>query len=231
MKRSAIIFTVFVLFVTSAAFAQNDDWDTKKYDVGEFSAIYLEGGFKVYLIQDKTCGLTAKAKDNDVFDDLIVKNENGKLHIKMDRDFFHYEKVTLYITFDQLKQLEIEGGANLKTRGYIDLRDFSMSAEGGAKVEMNIKAEDIDITGEGGFLFELEGVTRNLEVKISGAGHVDAGELEAQNVDFQIEGVGTGSVHAVKELNARIEGVGKIRYKGDPKVTQYIDGLGSVKRD
>lgn len=231
MKKSAIVFTALILFFATAAFAQDDNWDSKKYDLGNFTKVYLEGGFKVFLIQDKTCGLTAKASDDDIFDDLIVKNENGRLHIKMDRDFFHYEKVTLYITFDQLEELQIEGGANLKTRGYVDFHDFSMTAEGGAKIEMDLKADNVSITGEGGFLFDLEGVTQNLEVKISGAGDVDAEDLEAQNVDFTIEGVGTGSVHAVKKLNAKIEGVGKIRYKGDPIVTQYIDGLGSVKKD
>ena len=149
----------------------------------------------------------------------------------MEREFFRFNRVNLYITFKQLEQMEIEGGVNLKTNGYIDLQNFSMSVEGGAKIEMDIKADDVDIVGEGGFLFELEGVTKKLDVKISGAGHVDASDLKAQNVDFRVEGFGTGSVYAVKTLNARIEGVGKIRYKGDPKVTQYIDGLGSVKRD
>ncbi len=232
MKKSAILLIFFAFVITTTAVAQeDDDWDTKKYELGKFTKIYLEGAFKVYLIQGSDCGLIVKTTNEDVFDDLIASNENGKLRIKLDREFFHFNRVNLYITFNQLEQMEIEGGVNLKTKGYIDLHNFSMSVEGGAKIEMDLKADDIEIAGEGGFLFDLEGVTKNLEVKISGAGHVDADDLKAQNVDFRIEGFGTGSVHAVKELNARIEGVGKIRYKGDPKVTQYIDGLGSVKRD
>ena len=232
MKKSAILFSFFVMFLAVTVVAQDDDdWNTKNYDLGVYNKIYLEGGFKVYLIQGNECGLTVKTTNDDVFDDLIVNNENGKLHIKLDRDFFLFSRVNLYITFKQLKQLDVEGGVNLKTRGYIDLDDFSMSVEGGAKIEMDMKADDISITGEGGFLFELNGVTKNLEVKISGAGNVDAKDLKAQDVDFRVEGFGTGSVHAVKTLNAKIEGVGKIKYKGDPKVTQYIDGLGSVKKD
>lgn len=232
MKKSAILITVLVFIAATAAIAQNDDnRESKKYDLGEFNKIYLEGGFKVYLIQGKLSGLTVKTTDNDVFDDLIVRNENGELHVKLKREFFHYNRVNLYITFNHLEQLEIEGGANLETTGYIELQNFSMSVEGGAKIEMKLKADDIAIAGEGGFLFNLEGVTKNLRVKISGAGHLDAGDLEAQNVDFRIEGVGTGNVYAVNELNAQIEGVGKISYKGNPRVTQYIDGLGSVKRD
>ena len=232
MKKSTLLFTIISLFITVSAVAQNDDdWNTKVYEIGEFDKIYLEGGFKVILTQDDECKLVAKSTNDDIFDDLKVRNENGKLIIKMDYEFFRFNRINLYISFNMLEQLEIEGSVNLTTTGYIDLNDFAMSVEGGAKIEMELKAEDIDIVGEGGFLFNLEGIAQNLDVKISGAGHVDAEDLKVQNVDFTVEGVGTGSVYAVNKLNARIEGVGKVRYKGNPRVTQYIDGLGSVRRD
>ncbi len=232
MKKSAILFSFFAMFISIVAVAQNDDdWESKEFNPGNYGKIYIEGGFRIYLIQGEDYGLTAKSSDDDVFDDLIVRNENGRLHVKMERDFFHFERVTLYFTFKELEQIQIEGGANLKTRGYIDLEDFSMSVSGGAKIEMDIKARNLEIVGEGGFLFELNGVAENFKVKISGAGNVDADDLKAQNVDFKVEGFGTGSVYAVSKLNARIEGVGKVRYRGNPKVTQYIDGLGSIKKD
>jgi hypothetical protein len=106
-----------------------------------------------------------------------------------------------------------------------------MYVAGGAKIELNMKAKDVQIVGEGGVLFELDGVARSLDVEISGAGHVDAGELKTKDVKFKIEGVGTGSVYATETLFAKIEGVGRVRYHGDPKVTKSIDGLGSVSRD
>jgi hypothetical protein len=75
----------------------------------------------------------------------------------------------------------------------------------------------------------LKGVAEKLEVTIKGAGHVSANELKTKDVSFVVAGFGTGSVYATKTLYAKIEGVGKLRYKGDPKIDQYIDGLGSVK--
>jgi len=75
----------------------------------------------------------------------------------------------------------------------------------------------------------LKGVADAFDVKISGAGHVSAGDLKANDVIFRVQGFGTGNVFAVNSLDAKIEGVGMLRYKGKPHVTQYIDGLGSVK--
>ena len=106
-----------------------------------------------------------------------------------------------------------------------------MQVEGGAKIDLEVKAEDIELVGEGGVLVQLKGVAEKLDVKLSGAGHVDAEDLRVNDASFKIEGVGTGSVHAVETLYAKIEGVGKVRYTGNPKVTRDIEGLGSVKRD
>lgn len=231
MNRTIIISFLILMFATPAI-AQNDsDWESKTYELGDFNRIYLEGSYKVYLIQGKSCGLQVKTTDEDVFDDIVIRNNDNELKVTMDREWYNYDHINLYITFNDLEKLKIEGGANVKTKGYLDLNKVFVHVEGGAKVELELKANDVKIRGEGGVLFELDGVSENLEVSISGAGHVDADDLKAKHVKFKIEGFGTGSVYATNTLDANIQGVGKVRFKGDPKVTQYIDGLGSVKRD
>ena len=119
----------------------------------------------------------------------------------------------------------------LKTKGYLDLNDIYVGVEGGAKIELDMKARNVEINGEGGVLFELDGVADRLKVHLTGAGHVDASELKTKDVTFRVEGVGTGSVYATETLHAQIEGVGKVKYRGNPDVTKNIDGLGSVSRD
>lgn len=228
-----LAFLTLATFVFSIGiYAQGDsDWISKKFDVDDFTKIQLEGGYKVFLAQGDENTITVKTNDDDVFDDLIVSSERNRLLIKMDREYFKYERINLYITFKDLEQLNIEGGVNLKTKGYLDLNDFSLHVEGGAKIELDVKADKLEVVGEGGFLFELDGIAKTLDIKISGAGHIDADELKARDVTFKVEGFGTGSVYATNTLYVKIDGVGKVRYKGDPDVTKSIDGLGSVKRD
>lgn len=231
MKRTILFFAALMLG-TIISQAQNDkDWASKTYDINDFSELYIEGGYKVFLEQGSRCGLTVKATGDDVFDVLQVKQFGDELRLDVEREKFDFDRINLYITFKNLEKVEIEGGVSLKTKGYIDLEDFYMHVEGGAKIEMDLKANDVKIYGEGGVLFDLSGVAESLNVKVTGAGHVDAEDLKTKDVTFYIEGVGTGSVYATQSLDAKVEGVGKIKYKGDPKVTQYIDGLGSVKRD
>lgn len=216
---------------TNGAAAYQESWESKTYEIGDFSEIFLEGAFKVFLIQGDESLLKVKASDPVAFDYLNITNQNGHLHLHVDREPFDFSRVALYITFETLERLEIKGGVELRSRGYLGLEDFDVEIEGGAKLDIKAKARAISINSGGGVMFELEGVAESLDVKVSGAGHIDAEELICKDVTFKIEGVGTGSVFATETLDATINGVGKIKYRGNPQVTEHIDGLGSVQKD
>ena len=232
MKTITLLATFAFTIAIYGAQAQNDEhWDSKTYELDDFTQLYLEGAYKVFLAQGKTNSLTVKASDDEVFDYLNVDNNSDLLHLKIERDHFNFDRINLYLTFTELQKVKIEGGVTLNTKGYIDMQDFFIHVEGGAKIELDLKARNIEVIGEGGVLFELDGIAETLDVKVSGAGHVDAKELKTRDVTFKIEGVGTGSVYAEETLYAKIEGVGKLKYRGNPKVTKHIEGLGSVVKD
>lgn len=227
------ILSAFSLMISSANAdtPHEEDWETKTYKVDDFTEIYLEGGYKVFLTQGDINSVTVKADDDDVFDYLQVKNNGDELRIDVEPDHFDFDRIVLYITFKNIDKLKIEGGVKLKTKGYLDLNDFEMYVAGGAKIELDIKADNVEILGEGGVLFELEGVAKSLNIKVSGAAHVDAEKLKSKDVSIKIEGVGTGIVYATETLYAKIEGVGRVKYEGNPVVTKHIEGLGSVTRN
>ena len=106
--------------------------------------------------------------------------------------------------------------------------DLSLQVEGGAKGGLKLKARSLEVTSNGGVVFDLSGITDKLSVKVAGAGHVDARELTAREVFFRVEGLGFGSVHATDILDVRIEGMGKVTYVGNPETRRIVNGLGSV---
>lgn len=206
------------------------DNDTRTYKVQPFTKIYLEGGYKVILEQGPEQELKIKT-DPDNFQYINVQSEASSLSLKITKKHFNFDELVLYITFKDLEQLVIEGGISLETKGYVDLKDFYLHVEGGANIEMNLKAQKIKVIGQGGVKFEFDGIADELDATISGAGHLDAIDLKTKRTYCKLEGVVAASVYATETLNATINGVGKIRYRGDPEVYKKVEGIGSVSRD
>jgi hypothetical protein len=230
MKTFVTILLATLLFVPPVVAQEDDDWASKEYSIDNFSKLYLYGGYKVFLSQGKKESLTIKTSDRDVLDNLDVENWGDELRLVMEDEFITYKRIRVYLTFSELEEIKAQGGLKLESDGFLDLKDLYVKVEGGAKVNLQMKADDVVVNGEGGVLVDLEGVANTLEVRLTGAGHVDADELKTKEAHIEIEGVGTASVYATNKLYAKIEGVGKVSYKGDPKVTEDIDGLGSVRR-
>jgi len=207
-----------------------DDTNTRTYNIQPFTKIHLEGAFKVILEQGSQAGLKIKT-DEDNFKYIDVQSDAQSLSLKVIKKHFDFDELILYITFKDLEKLEIEGGISIETKGYIDLKDFYLHVSGGASVEMNMKANKVRVIGEGGVKFEFDGIAEELDASISGAGYLDAIDLKTRSCNMKIEGVGAGSIYATESLNATISGVGKIRYKGDPKVYKKIEGVGIVSSE
>ena len=198
------------LFATSEMPIQQswDDTNIRTYNVQPFTKIYLEGAFKVILEQGTQSGLKIKTDESN-FKYIDVQSDTQTLSLKIIKKHFDFEELILYVTFKDLEKLVIQGGVRLETKGYVDLKDFYLHVEGGANVEMNLKANNVKVIGEGGVKFEFDGVAGELDATISGAGYLDAIDLKTKTCDIRIEGVGAGSVYATESLNATISGVGK----------------------
>jgi hypothetical protein len=220
-----------VLLQSLALTAQDDKRESRIFETGEFTGLFLEGAFGVELIQGNTHSLEVRVSDSKAFDYLKITNERGLLHLHVDRKPFDFSRITLYVTFETLTSLRIFGSIKLETHGYLDLNHINLLVEGGARVKFQVVASHISLENKGGVMVELLGVTESLNVRLAGAGHINAGELKSRDVEFRVDGVGTGRVFATHTLRAQIKGAGKLRYRGDPQVTQNIEGLGSVSRD
>ncbi|MDD2380816.1 MAG: head GIN domain-containing protein [Mariniphaga sp.] len=211
--------------------SQDEGWSSKTYKTGQFKGLLLEGAFGVQLLQGDEPGLEIRVSDPKAFEYLTITNERGLLHLHVDRKPFDLSKITLFVTIDELEYLQIFGSIQLETRGYLEFDDLDLLLEGGAKTDISLKANKINLENKGGVLCKLSGVTENFDVRLAGAGHIQAEELKAREVNFRIEGIGTAKVHATNSLHVVIRGAGKIKYKGNPQVTKDIEGLGSVVQE
>jgi hypothetical protein len=216
--------------VQTANGQDNPDKNKRNYPVGNFDKILLEGNYRVYLYHSEKPFLKVEAPSDDIYDAIEVNSDNGALQLSVKKKRFYLNRIELHIGSPDLRELEVSGDIKLTTDGYLDVNDIDLLMQGGANVDMSLKAKSIAVRCEGAVLLEMRGVSDNLSVKISGAGHVNARELTAKEVTIRVEGVGFGSVYATNLLDVKIEGVGKVTYKGNPDIKRIISGLGKVEQ-
>jgi hypothetical protein len=223
-------FAVLLAFTSIFAFTVTGQEDayTRNIPVNDFSRIYIEGGYRVFLYQTSDPYLKVKAPTDNHIDALEIESSLENLKLSVARRQFNLSHMELHIGFSNLEELHISGGVKLSTDGYVALEYLRVYTEGAVSGDMKLKAGTVEVISNGASFFELSGVADLLTVRVAGAAHVNSRELTAKAVQFRVEGLGFGSVHAAEELDVRIEGVGKVTYTGKPNVKRFVEGLGSV---
>jgi len=231
MKQYFVWTILLSLSLLSVVNAQNlNDKNKRDYPVSNFDKVYMEGNYRVYLYHSEKPFLKIEAPSDDMYDAIEVNSDGGSLKLSVRKKHFNLNRIELHLGFPTLKELEVSGDIKLTTDGYLDVNDLDIKVEGGASVDMSLKAKNITVASAGAVILEMRGVAERLAVKVSGAGHVNARELISKEVNFRVEGVGFGSVYATDLLDVKIEGVGKVTYKGNPEIKRIIEGLGKVEQ-
>lgn len=215
---------------TACHYSHVKDQEEKTIPVENFDKIYVKGSFNILLEQRNEPSLEIKGL-KETIESVMVERDSITGWLELSREKFSMSSPDLVIGFKNLESIRIEGGANIRTDGFLDLQDIDIRVEGGAKMKLKMKARNIRLRGEGGVVYELEGVSKRLHAELYGVAYLNASTLETDTADVVIEGVGIASLKVNELLKARMEGMGKITYVGDPEVDQDIQGLGKISRD
>ena len=218
-----------LMLISSLTFA--DDKIEKKYNLDDFTSIYLRGPYEVHLRQTSQCGLTILAKES-YFERLEVSSNGGELSIELDgKNFKTTKSIEVYINFKDLEKLEIEGAVDLVCENRITSNNLKLEFEGAGNVELNIKVSKLiaEIAGVGNF--EIEGETDYHKVEFSGIGNYEAQDLLSKYTIVESNGIGSVKVYASNKFKGEANGIGSVEYFGDPDdVSVEATGLGSVSR-
>lgn len=118
--------------------------------------------------------------------------------------------IHVQITTPQLERIELNGAATL---------DISGMQAGALAVELN-----------GAGSTRARGTVTQFDLEINGAGSVEATELVAEHVNVDLSGTGRAEVHATRQLHAELDGMGSIRYAGQPTVVdKQVNGIGTIR--
>jgi hypothetical protein len=87
----------------------------------------------------------------------------------------------------------------------------------------------INVSGAG--TLTADGDVVSQRITLSGAGNYEGEDLESQNADITISGLGRVVVWVTDRMDVTISGTGNVDYYGSPQITQRISGLGRINHE
>jgi len=201
----------------------------KDYNVDSFNRIKFEGAYNVKLIQGEKATVVMTTT-KQLHEKIKIRVDNNVLYIKSKINNLGTDEIKLLVTVKDLEDIKIEGGVFLTSLGFLELKDLNLTVEGSAYINLKLNAEQLRARASGGVNMEFEGKTDSFYAISEGAGNIDADHLESKIVECRVSGVGNASVYATEKLDATVEGLGKIGYRGDPSVNKQVNGIGMVYR-
>jgi len=208
----------------------NGNMETKKIDVDNFDEVSVYGNYSIFLEQSDQPGLTLTADENLM--KYIEASVNGsKLEIESTKNIKSDEGLELYITYKELKELEVGGASSIENEGILRGKSFNLDMSGAGSVEMNVELEQLSLTISGAGSVKFKGVVEEQDIDMSGAGEYGAEDLRSQICKISISGVGGADVNVEQKLVGEVSGVGGITYFGNPPDVQTnVSGLGNIEK-
>lgn len=225
-------FTAFLLIAMLSNCAMALDPVQSEITVRPFTEVFIEGPFRITLVQDEACRLHVEGQERSV-EALEIDSRDGKLSVRFREKSLRFKdyKIGLVLYFRNLEELEIRGAVELRCERPIRTDNIKFVFEGAGDVVLDLEATKIisDINGVGSF--KLKGHTDYHKVSFSGVGSYDASMLTSKYTLVESNGVGSVKVHAGDKFIGRANGVGSVDYYGEPESTEIsASGLGKINR-
>lgn len=182
---------------------------TETRQVEAFSEIDVGGNFQVEVEVGPAQQVTVEADDNLLA--LIETNVSGEtLKIRTSKSVRTKVEPKITITVPSLRMVEASGASKVEASGLAG-DAFELEASGASRIV-------------------LSGAVEELEIDVSGAGDVDAEDLQTKQADVDVSGAGDVDVTVSDVLDVDISGAGSVSYAGEPTLTEDVSGAGKVKR-
>ena len=232
MKK--LSFCLLAFFITGLAFSQKtiNDPNVEKRNVGSFRGIDVGTGIELMIGEGSTEEVAVSASEIEFRDKIVTKVENGILKI-------HYEsrlgsinnrrqdkKLRAYVTYKTLDHLNANTGAEVKINGVLKTNSLDMEVNTGALVDGEVDVEILKLSQNTGSKVSLSGKAGKLDISGDTGSKFKGEELATSDCTANVSTGAQVSVKAEKQLEAKANTGGLIRYKGSATLVDIKTNTG-----
>ena len=212
-SKLSIGFVVLFLFPFLAGCGEIEGSGVDKSEerkLSEFSSIEANGAFSFEIACGESPFFEITGDDNLV---PLIKTDiqNSQLKISTEKPISPKNGIRIKIKTGGLKKISFLGAHKAKITG-VKEEKFVAEMTGATKLEILGEAQ--------AGIFSL-----------NGAGDLAAKDFKTVSTWIEVNGAGRAELFATEELNATVNGAGKIDYYGEPKnVKPLINGIGKITK-
>jgi hypothetical protein len=228
-----MIKTVLSLFAAVALTLWGIDERVETREVPAFEALELNGAFEVLLVKADKPAVKIEVRGDDELSDIVTEVRGQVLRVVNDRRRYNYtgsHKTILTIYYQQLNHLAARGAYRLRSEQKLvaDRLDIELKGAGDTYLEVDTQRLTAQVDGTGST--ELAGRSRYQLVQLSGVGNYRGYRLATDTAEVHMNGIGSLEVNVAHQLQADAQGIGSVRYRGNPgqvKIRSTL--LGTIK--
>lgn len=201
----------------------------QRYDLHGIDRVYFSGRGELRILPSNESVLVVSAAQNvqqaldiDINDDRLRAGPKHRVRFPADSRPIY----TLYV--DELERVSISGSMSI-TADQLRGDDLTLSVSGRADVDMRVEAETLTINCSGSADIKAAGLVNHLDVNTSGSVRLEAGDLLAREVEISTSGSSRATIWVEDRLHVRSSGSTRVRYRGQPLVSQSVSGSSSVE--
>lgn len=214
------------LMIASFSVAQ----DGVEYPVDEFSELKVFDGISVKLIPGNENKVVVKGEDAA---SVSVRWVRGKLKIRMDIDriFSGYATFAEVYYSNPLSVLDVNENALITSDEVIDQVDLELRAQEAGEIDLKVALKRLRVKAVTGATVAVEGSAKNQVVDVNTGGGYEAGNLETEQTEVEVNAGGFADIRASEYVDATVRAGGNINIYGKPRVIDRTKFLGGTIKE
>jgi len=206
---------------------------TEDRTIRDFQRVSLEGMGQLVLdptLPKGTVRITANASllasvRVSVSSNTLVLKEEG---VRMPGDELEYRVAPPA----GLDRITLAGMGSVTATEPLTTGNLELGLEGLGRLDLEVTAQKVLVTQVGQGEVIVRGRAQRVEVRAEGLGRVDLSGLETPEASVESEGIGEVRVFASEKLRVRANGMGAVRFSGNPAQTDVqTEGLTQVEAE
>ncbi|GAP71813.1 GIN domain-containing protein [Candidatus Symbiothrix dinenymphae] len=172
--------------------------------------------------------------DENLIDKISANWENGELRLSVDNNsnLRPQKNFNIIVQTPTLKAIVLNSVGKIVIPNLFKSNELNIALEGAGHIQADsLAVQSLTVHAEGVGSITVAGTAKNADLHLDGAGEIEAANLLSDTVTAHLEGIGKIACNPTLHLAAKVEGIGKITYKTEPKtMQQVIVGLGKIKK-